>query len=75
MTNIDSRIGATRQIAARLTKHSADVASATRKRDVCLYKFFQAILKLDKDRCEISESLRTCRWRSRLDTALTCRLT
>ena len=48
MTNIESRIGAARQIAARLTKRNADVASATRKRDVCLYKFFEAILDLDK---------------------------
>jgi hypothetical protein len=48
MTNIESRIGAARQIAARLTERNADVASATKKRDVCLYKFFEAILKLDK---------------------------
>jgi hypothetical protein len=48
MTNIESRIGAARQIGARLTKRNADVASATRKRDVCLYRFFEAILKLDK---------------------------
>ena len=48
MVNLESRIGAARQIAARLIKHNADVASATRKRDVCLYKFFEAMLKLDK---------------------------
>jgi hypothetical protein len=48
MTNLGPRIGAARQIAARLTKRNADVASATRKRDVCLYRFFEAMLKLDK---------------------------
>ncbi len=46
--NIDSRISAARKIAARLSKRNADVTSATKKRDVCLYKFFEATLDVDK---------------------------
>jgi hypothetical protein len=46
--NIDSCISAARKIAARLIRRNADVASVTKKRDVCRYKFFEAILDLDK---------------------------
>src|SRR5438034_205305 len=48
MTNIDSHISAASKIATRLVKRNADVESATERRDVCLYKFFEAILKLVK---------------------------
>jgi hypothetical protein len=48
MTNIDSRISSAKKIALRLIKRNADVVSATKMRDVCLYKYFEAILKLDK---------------------------
>jgi hypothetical protein len=48
MTNIDSHISAASQIATRLVKCNADVASATKRRDACLYRFFKAALKLDK---------------------------
>jgi hypothetical protein len=48
MINIDSHISAARQIAARLINHNVDVAIATERRDRSLYKFFEAVLKLDK---------------------------
>ena len=48
MDGIDSKVSAAKRIAERLIKRNADVTSATRKRDVCLYKFFEAILDLDK---------------------------
>src|SRR6266550_286717 len=48
MNDLYSEIDAAKKIATRLIKRSADVASATKKRDFCLYKFFEAILKLDK---------------------------
>jgi hypothetical protein len=48
MDDIDSTLTAAKEIAARLIRHNADVASAMKKRDVCLYKFFSAILELNK---------------------------
>jgi hypothetical protein len=48
MPTIDSHISAARQIATRLINRNADVAIATKRRDACLYKFFEAVLKLDK---------------------------
>jgi hypothetical protein len=47
MATIDSHISAASKIAKGLVKRNTDVATATNKRDVCLYKFFKAILKLD----------------------------
>src|ERR1700751_4802525 len=48
MPTIDAHISSASQIATRLIKRNVEVASATKKRDVCLYRFFEAILKLDK---------------------------
>ena len=48
MDGIDSKVSAAKRIAERLIKRNADVTSATSKRDVCLYKFFEVILDLDK---------------------------
>jgi hypothetical protein len=48
MPTIDSHISAASQIATRLIKRNAEVTMATKKRDVCLYNFFEAILDLDK---------------------------
>jgi hypothetical protein len=48
MADIDLRISSAKKIALRLIKRNADVVSATKMRDVCLYKYFEAILKLDK---------------------------
>jgi hypothetical protein len=45
---IDDLINNAKKIATRLIKRKADAASATRKRDVCLYRFFEATFKLDK---------------------------
>ena len=48
MDGMYAKISAAKRIAERLIKRNADVASATSKRDVCLYKFFEVILDLDK---------------------------
>jgi hypothetical protein len=48
MDSIDSKVSAAKEIARRLTNLNIDVAIAEKKRDARLYKFFEAILKLDK---------------------------
>ncbi len=45
---IEPHISEASQIATSLIKRKADVAKATKRRDGCLYKFFEAIHKLDK---------------------------
>jgi hypothetical protein len=48
MNALDSKVNAAKTIATRLIKRNAVAARAIKQRNVCLYKFFQAILDLDE---------------------------
>jgi hypothetical protein len=48
MNALDSKVNAAKTIATRLIKRNAVVTRATKQRDVCLYKFFEAIVELDE---------------------------
>lgn len=71
MDGIDSKVSAAKRIAERLIKRNADVTSATSKRDVCLYKFFEVILDLDKSLRQMGNRMK-CGRPLRPDTALIC---
>jgi hypothetical protein len=47
MDDLYSEIDAAKEIVTRLIERNRDVATAERKRDVCLYKFLESVHKLD----------------------------
>jgi hypothetical protein len=49
MDDLYSEIDAAKKIATRLIKRNRDVATAEKKRDICLYKFLQTIHELSDE--------------------------
>jgi hypothetical protein len=50
-----SNIDQAREIAKRLTRRNKDVASAMSKRDVCLYKLFESLHKIERQLLKIGK--------------------